>query len=184
MSFRSQTFCFVDELVVYRSDHRTANHDQAKVSWGKCICALFPPDQCVATLLKYKPMREGLNALLGPDPTDERLVAVGMLLQSAWTEAGKVTTLKKMLEAFYKREAPLLRPLNPVTAIESQLKAVLDLIPNFHSSLERGCMRWRYGTTDRGCLSDHCGTQKSASFALRVIRLRPSTFADLERELV
>lgn len=120
----------------------------------------------------------------GPDPTEEPLVAVRMLLQSAWTEAGRATTLKKMLEPLYKREAPLLSPLNPVPAIDSQLKAVLDLIPNFHSSLERGYMRWRYGTTDRGCLSDRCGAQKFASFAQRVIRLRPSTFADFEGELV
>ena len=128
-------------------------------------------------------MREGLKALLGPDPTDERLVTVGMLLQSAWTEAGKVTTLKKMLEQLHKREAPLLRPLNPVTAIDTRLKSALDSIPNFHHSLERGFMRWRYGTTDRGCFSEHCGTQKFASFAQRVISRKPRTFAELEVEL-
>src|SRR6202034_2357451 len=47
--------------------------------------AFFPPDQSIAKLLKYKPMRDGLNALLGPNPTDDRLVTVGMLLQSTWT---------------------------------------------------------------------------------------------------
>jgi hypothetical protein len=236
VSFRSQAFCFVDDLVVYRSATRTAHHYQAKnqatVAWGQgakslssdfrnqlklgrsrmiqttvtlvvnsrgkakkllanipsglkkyTFVSFFPPDQSVYKLLEYKPMRDGLNALLGPDPTDDRLVTVGMLLQSAWTEAGKVTTLKKMVEELHKREAPLLRPLNPVRLIDSRLKATLDSIPHFSYSLEKGFMRWRYGTTDRGCFSEHCGTQKFASFAQRVISRRPGTFADLEVEL-
>jgi hypothetical protein len=236
VSFRSQAFCFVDDLVVYRSATRTAHHYQAKnqgtVAWGKSAKSLssdfrnqlklskfrkiqttvtlvvnskrkakklmadiprelekytfvsfFPPDQSVSKLLEFKPMRNGLNALLGPDPTDDRLVTVGMLLQSAWTEAGKVTTLKKLMEELHKREAPLLRPLKPVRVIESQLEAILDAIPHFSYFLEKGFMRWQYGTTDRGCLSEHCGTQKFASFAQRVISRRPSTFADLEVDL-
>jgi len=236
VSFRSQAFCFVDDLVVYRSATRTAHHYQAKnqatVSWGKgakslssdfrnqlklgksrkiqttvtlvvnskgkakklqadvpsglekyTFVSFFPPDQSISKLLKYKPMRDGLNSLLGPDPTDDRLVTVGMLLLSAWTEAGKVTTLKKMIEDLHKREAPLVRPLNPVRVISSRLRAVLNSIPDFHYSLEKGFMRWRYGTTDRGCFSQHCGTKKFAAFAQRVISRRPSTFADLEVEL-
>lgn len=145
--------------------------------------SFFPPDQSIAKLLEYKPMRDGLSALLGPDPTDDRLVTVGMLLQSTWTEAGKVTTLKRMMEELHKREAPLLRPLNPVRAIDPRLEAILDSIPNFQYSLERGFMCWRYGTTDRGCFSEHCGTQKFQSFAQRIISRRPSKFADLEVEL-
>jgi hypothetical protein len=236
VSFRSQAFCFVDDLVVYRSATRTAHHYQAKnqatVAWGKgakslssdfrnqlklgksrkirttvtlivnskgkakrlladipsglkryTFVSFFPPDQSISKLLKYKAMRHGLNALLGPDPTDDRLVTVGMLLQSAWTEAGKVTTLKRMMEELHKREAPLLRPLNPVTVIDSRLRAALDSIPHFHYSLEKGFLRWRYGTTDRGCFSEHCGTPKFASFAQRVISRRPSTFEELEVEL-
>jgi hypothetical protein len=143
----------------------------------------FPPDQSIPKLIKYKPMREGLIALLGPDSTDDHLLTVGMLLQSAWTEAGKVTTLKKMIENLHRTKAPLLRPLKPVAAINPQLEAVLNAIPNFNYSLEKGFMSWRYGTTDRGCYSEHCGTQKFASFSQRVISRRPSTFADLEVEL-
>jgi hypothetical protein len=236
VSFRSQAICFVDDLLVYRSATRTANHfqakNQAKVAWGKgakslssdfrnqlklgksrniqttvtlvvnskskakklradipkglgknAFVSYFPPDQSVPKLIKYKPMRDGLIALLGPDPTDDHLLTVGMLLQSAWTEAGTVTTLKKMIENLHRTKAPLLRPLNPLAAINPRLKAVLNSIPNFHYSIEKGFMRWHYGTTDRGCYSEHCGTQKFASFAQRVISRRPSTFGDLEVEL-
>ena len=237
VSFRSQAFCFVDDLVVYRSATRTAHHYQAKnkatVAWGQGAKSLssdfrnqlklgksrniqttvtlvvnseskakklradfpnglgknvfvsyFPPDQSIPKLLEYKPMWDGLNALLGPDPTEDHLVSVGRLLQSAWTEAGKVTSLKKMLVELHKSRAPLLRPLNPATAIDSQLKVVLDSIPHFQYSLEKGFMRWRYGTTDSGCYSEHCGSQKFASFAQRVISRGPSKFSELEVELI
>jgi hypothetical protein len=236
VSFRSQAFCFVDDLVVYRSATRTAHHYQAKnqatVAWGqgakslssdfrnqlklgkswkiqtmvtlvvnsrgkakKLLAAIpsglgkyafvsfFPPAQSISKLLEYKPMWDALNALLGPDPTEDHLVAVAWLLQSAWTEAGKVVALKKMIEELHNKEAPLLRPLNPVTTINRRLKAVLNSIPNFHYSLEKGFMRWHYGTTDSGCFSAHCGTQKFVSFTQRVISRRPTTFAELEVEL-
>jgi hypothetical protein len=236
VSFRSQAFCFVDDLVVYRRAAREANHyqlkNQAVVRWGKrskslasdfrnqlklgrskeirttvtlvvnrknktqklqsdmprglekyAFVTFFPPYESVSKLLKYKPMRDALNALLGPDPTDDRLASVGMLVQSAWTEAGKVTTLKKLLEGLHKRDAPLVRPLKPVATIDSRLKAALDSIPNFTYSFQKGFMCWRYGSADSGCFSHHCGSQKFAFFTQRVINRNPVTFAELEVEL-
>ena len=235
ISFRAQAPCFVDDLVVYRSAIRTADHYQAKnqaqISWGKgpkslssdfqnqlklgkyqniqttvtvvvnsknnaknlqssipkdirrgaSVC-YFPSDERLYKLLQYRPMRRGLTALLGSDPSDDHLVTVGRLLLAAWTETVNTKTLKKMIEELHKSNAPLLRPLKPVTAIHPELKAVLDSIPNFHYSLDKGFMSWRYGTTDRGCFSQHCGTAKFASFTQRVISRRPGSFADLEVE--
>jgi hypothetical protein len=143
----------------------------------------FPADESLYGLLQYKPMRDGLNELLGPNPSDDHLVTVGRLLLAAWTEAGNVTTLKKMIEELHKSNAPLLRPLRPINAIHPELKAVLDSIPNFHYSLDKGFMSWRYGKTDRGCCSEHCDTPRFAAFTQRVIIRRPSSFGDLEVEL-
>lgn len=143
----------------------------------------FPSASSLLALLKYKPMRDGLKALLGPDSSNDHLVTVGRLLLGAWTEAKAKITIKSMIEELHKSGAPLLRPLKPIAAIDPKLKAVLDSIPNFHYSLERGFLRWQYGSTDSGYYGFHCGTSQFAAFTQRVISRRPRTFMDLEVEL-
>jgi hypothetical protein len=181
---RSQNIKTTVTLVVNSKTAAKALRAGIPGSLGKAAAVCyFPPEESLYGLLKYTPMRDALNELLGPEPSDDHLVTVGRLLLAAWTEAGNATTLKKMLEQLHKSNAPLLRPLKPITVIHPKLKAVLDSIPDFHYSLEKGFLRWQYGTTDRGCYIEHCGTARFNCFTRRVISQRPSTFQDLEVEL-
>lgn len=143
----------------------------------------FPPDSSLSALLKFSPMRAGLTQLLGPEPTDDRLVTVGRLLLGVWSEAGKATTLKKMIQHLLDSEAPLIRPLKPVAKLELSLSVIFDTIPDFQFAVERGFFIWKYGTTDRGCYREHCGSARFSAFAQRIIIRRPQTFGELEVEL-
>ena len=143
----------------------------------------FPPSATLFELLEHQPMREALSELLGPDPSDDHLVAIGRVMQGAWADAGNATSLETLLSELHKGGAPFLRPLNSVPDLPQDLKNILDAIPDFAYRVERGFFRWSYGNSDSGCYSKHCSTTEFIAFTRRVVLKYPTTFESLEVEL-
>lgn len=177
--------CFTTKLYLVVSGKKLAQNLNAAIPKDLKKYAsveYFPADVRLLTLLNYKPMREALTALLGPQPTDDHLVSMGRLLMGAWSEAGNAITLKKLMEELHRSNAPLVRPLKPVINLDPRLRAVLNCIPHFRYAVEKGYFVWNYGTTDTGCFETHCGTPRFSAFAQRIISRRPRTFWELEEE--
>jgi hypothetical protein len=144
---------------------------------------VYFPAGSLADLLKFPPMRKGLLALLGPNPSEDHLVSVGRMLMGVWADAGKAVTLKKLFEQLHQSKAPLLRPLVPVTKLDPLLISVFNRIQDFEFSVEKGFLVWKYGNTDSGCFPEHCGSDRFRAFAQRMMTQKPRTFRKLEGEL-
>jgi hypothetical protein len=150
---------------------------------SKKSTVIYFPAGTLAHLSKFPPMRNGLAALLGPNPSQDHLVSIGRMLMGVWADAGKAVTLKRLFEQLHESEAPLLRPLVPVTKLDPLLISVLNRIPDFKYSVENGFFVWKYGDTDSGCFPEHCGSRRFSAFARRMMTQKPRTFRKLEGEL-
>lgn len=170
-------------LVVSRKSLASSLANDMPKDIGKKSSVIYFPAGTLAFLSKFPPMRNGLAALLGPDASEDHLVSVGRMMMGVWADAGKVVTLKKLIEQLHESKAPLLRPLVPITQLDPRLISVLDRIPNFEYSVEKGFFVWKHGNTDSGCFPEHCGSDRFSAFAQRMMTRMPRTFSKLEGEL-
>lgn len=154
-----------------------------------CAKVIFFPYENISGLLRtYSPFRDAFVAL-NPrsSPTDSDLLSTATLLLGTWADTGNQVTIRQILKETGSRGArggaPAVRPLNSRKRLAPRLKVVLDAIPGFDYSLEKGFMQWRYGQTDSGCYRYACDSKEFGAFAKRQIQRRPKTYDDIEGEL-
>jgi hypothetical protein len=170
-------------LVVSRKSLASSLATKIPKGLGKKSSVVYFPAGSLAVLSKFPPMRKGLLALLGPNPSEDHLVSVGRMLMGVWADAGKAVTLKKLFQQLHQSKAPLLRPLVPVTKLDPLLISVFNRIRGFEFSVEKGFFVWKYGNADSGCFPEHCGSDRFCAFAQRMMTQKPRTFRKLEGEL-
>jgi hypothetical protein len=121
------------------------------------------------------------------DPTDSDLLSTATLLLGTWADSPNRIRLSNFLAEVAKRAGeggtPVIRPLQSSRRLPRKLTAVLDAVPGFHYSLEKGFMQWQYGSTDSGCYRHPCGSPGFDDFVRRQVQRQPKTYDDLEGEL-
>lgn len=62
----------------------------------------------------------------------------------------------------------------------STCSAILEQIPGFRFTVDRGFLEWNAGPTDRGISHEPCSSERFSRFIRTVITRRPATFEELE----
>ena len=125
------------------------------------------------------------------NPGAQQIAEVLQILIGKWIGAGREGTTRNLLQAARDLSPALIRPLvsddEAKAALRPELTKVLASVERFSYSIVKGFLAWTVsypgGASTRAVCAHDCLSASFAALQERVIRTRPTTTDELEREL-
>lgn len=124
-----------------------------------------------------------------PNPKKLDMHQVAAILIGAWRLLAPTATISSVLEQARDMSPMLVRSLRNDANAEAQLKPecreILNSLPEFNFTIERGFLHWSYSNDlMKGVLSQDCFSPAFEAFQNSIMRINPTSFEDIEGELV